>query len=164
MKLYEITAQHRELEHLAENDDGTLAEALADTFEAITGDFNDKAISLIHVVRNIDSDTDAVDAEIKRLQDRKKAMTNTQNSMREYLRYNMEASGISKIDCPLFSITLGKGRDVVDVIDEALIPESYMATKTTTAPVKADILRALKSGESVPGTTMVKSKSSLRIK
>jgi len=164
MKLYELTEQHRELAVLAESDEGDLSEALADTFEALEGEFNDKAISVIHVVKNMDADGDAIDNEIKRLQARKKSVQNKQNWMREYLRSNMEASGISKIECPIFTIALAKGRDIVEITDEGKIDAEYLNIKTSVTPIKADILKALKEGKEVSGCRLSKSNSSLRIK
>lgn len=163
MKLYELTEQHRDLQELAEGDNDDLQTALADTMEAIEGEFNDKAVSLISVVKNMDLDIDSINTVIKKLQERKKTIENKQNSMREYLRLNMESSGISKISCPLFSITLGKGRDAVQIDDESKIPADYLNIKTSTSPMKADILKALNDGQDVPGCSIGKSKSSLRI-
>lgn len=162
--LYELTANHRQLQELVERDDNELAEAIADTFEAIEGEFNDKAVSLIAVVNNLSSDTTAIDNEVKRLEERKKVIKNKQDQMREYLRMNMEAAGITNIKCPLFSITLAKGRDIVQIDDEKLIPAEYLNIKTTYSPMKADILKALKSGEEIPGASITKSSTSLRIK
>ena len=164
MKLYEITEQHRELEKLAETSDEEMAQALADTFEAIEGDFNDKAISLVTVANSISADTGAIDAEIKRLQARKKTMQNSENAMREYLRSNMEACGISKITCPLFSITLGKPRKIALITDESKIPTDYLDIKTSVSPMKALILKELKAGEEIPGAELGESKPSLLIK
>lgn len=164
MKLYELTEQHRELVALADGDNTELELALADTFEAIEGEFNDKAVALIEVTKNLDSDCESIDKEIERLSNRKKSIQGKKEWMREYLRSNMEASGITKIECPLFSITLGKGRDVVEITDQDKIPADYLNIKTTFAPAKADILRELKAGKKIPGCKLAKSKSSLRIK
>lgn len=164
MKLYELTEQHKELEALAEGDDVELQVALSDTFEAIEGEFDDKAVSLINVTHNIDSDIEALDAEIKRLESRKKSMSNKKEWMREYLRTNMEASGITKIECPVFSITLGKGRDMVEVLNEDEIPPDYLNIKTSMDPDKKLILEGLKKGEEIAGCKLTKSKSVLRIK
>lgn len=163
MKLYELTEQHKELAKLAETDED-MAEAVENTMEALEGDFNDKAVSLITVVNNINTDVVSIDDEIKRLSDRKKVMVSRQNSMREYLRVNMEESGISKIQCSLFTITLAKGRDIVQIQDEEKIPTDYLNIKTSVTPMKREILADLKTGIDIPGTILVKSKSSLRIK
>ena len=161
--LYEITEQHKELAKLAEESDD-MAMAVADTFESIEGEFEAKSISLIHVVKNMEADVVAIETEIKRLTDRKKTITNRQDSMREYLRINMEASEISKITCPLFTITLAKGRDMVQIDDVEKIPTDYLNIKTSVVPMKKEILADLKTGIEIPGTLLIKSKTSLRIK
>lgn len=161
--LYQITEQHRELQTLADAEE-LPAEAIADTFEAIEGEFNEKAVSVVHVIENMESDASAVDLEIKRLTARKKAIENRKESIREYLRINMEASGITKIECPLFAITLAKGRDTVFIDDEKQIPDELVEVSVVSKPDKREILKRLKAGDDVPGARIEKSKSSLRIK
>jgi chaperonin cofactor prefoldin len=161
--LHEITDKHRDLIALADQDED-MAQAVADTMESIEGEFEDKALSLITVVNNMDADAEAIKNEISRLSARMKSIENKQNHMREYLRVNMEASGINKIQCPLFTITLAKGRDIVSIDDEDKIPADYLNIKTIMTPMKKEILSALKEGEDVPGASITKSKSSLRIK
>jgi len=164
VKLYEISEQHKELEKLAESSDEDMAQAIADTFEAIEGAFEDKALALVSVTNNLKSDTEALDREIKRLQARKKTIENKQDSMKEYLRMNMYACGISNIKCPLFSITLGKPRKIVLVTDLDSIPSDYVDYKMSATPMKAIILKELKSGEVIPGVELGESKPSLIIK
>jgi len=161
--LYELTEQQRQLKEVAANGD-LPAEALNDTFQALEGEFNEKAVSIIHVVNDIDADIESIDNEIKRLQARKKTATNKKESIREYLRSNMEASGITKIDCPLFSISLAKGRDTVVIDDESLLPDELVDVEVKLKPKKADILKAIQAGEDIAGARIEKSKTSLRIK
>jgi hypothetical protein len=161
--LYKLTEQQLELREMAGNSDMP-AEAFADTFDALEGQFNDKAISVIHVVQNMNSDVEALDAEIKRLGDRKKTIKNKQDSIREYLRSNMEVNKITKIECPLFTITLAKGRDVCVIDNEELIPDDLITVTTSIKPDKAAILRVLKAGDEVEGAHIEKSKTSLGIK
>ncbi len=161
--LYQITEDHKELLKLAdENED--MAQAVADTMELIEGDFNDKAISLIHVVNDMGEGVETIKNEIDRLTARKKAIENKQASMKEYLRINMEASGIKKIQCPIFTITSKAGRDIVLIEDEEKIPSDYLNIKTTMTPMKREILAALKEGDDISGARIVKSKSSISIK
>ena len=163
VSLYKLTEQQRELKEIAGNSDAP-AEAFSDTFNALEGQFNDKAVSVIHVVKNMDSDVEALDTEIKRLTDRKKTIKNKQESIREYLRTNMEANDITKIECPLFTITLAKCRDVVVIEDAESLPDDYVDVSVVQKPKKAEILRDLKAGEDIPGARIEKSKTSLRIK
>ena len=161
--LYEIAENHRELAELVDSGEMTM-EQVADTMEMIEGEFSDKAQSLVAIKENMEGDVIAIDSAIKRLTERKKVIQNRQASMIEYLRTNMESSGITKIKCPYFEITLAKGRDVVRVDNPSLISSEYIETKVISTPVKKDILAALKAGEKVEGCSLVKSKSSVRIK
>ena len=161
VSLYKLTEQQRELKEAAGNSD-LPAEAFKDTFEALEGQFNDKAVSVIHVVQNMDSDVDALDAEINRLTERKKIIKNKKDSIREYLRTNMEANEITKIECPLFTITLAKGRDICVINDQDKLPDDYIKVSVVQKP--AAILKALKAGDDIPGAHIENSKTSLRIK
>ncbi len=161
--LHEITKNHTELSLLIESEEVTL-DQITDTMELVEGEFNDKAISIVSIRENIQADVNAIDKEIERLSDRKKVLKNKQVSMIEYLRVNMEASGITNIKCPFFSVTLSKGRDLVSILNESDIPTDYLDIQTVIKPIKKDILAALKSGEKVPGAALIKSKTSVRIK
>lgn len=163
-KLYEISEQYSELQALADSDDENMKEAVATTLECIEGNFNEKAKALVTVVHNMDSDVESLDAEIKRLQARKQAIKNRQDSMREYLRDNMERTGIKKISCPLFTINCVAGREIAVINDDTAIPDEYMAVKTEIKPDKAAITKALKDGVEIPGVSLDRAKSSIRIK
>jgi len=161
--LRELSHELQEVQSLALDPD-VPEEALRDTLDGIEGMFNEKAVRIVHVIANSDTDVDAISAEIKRLSERKRSIELAQDRLREYLRFNMEATGISKISSPLFTITLAAGRDMVEIYDEAALPDEFVRVKTVVSPEKADILKALKSGIDVPGATITKSKSSIRIK
>lgn len=162
-QLYEITGRLKEIATV-ETDDEDFAIALRDTLEGIEGEFNDKAVSVSHAILNLDSDAEAIDREIKRLQDRKKVLTNRRDHIREYLRDNMERAGMTKISCPLFAITLAKGRENVVIEDKDQLPDEYVRVKTSIEPDKIEIGRRLKAGEEVPGARLERSKPSIRIK
>lgn len=162
--LYELSGKYLELQKLSDTDDVDMAQAIADTMEGIGGEIEAKAEAIVTVALNMGADVDAIDTEIARLQARKKAITNRQNSLKEYLRENMEATGITKISCPLFTITCAQGREVAHIDDEKQIPDEYMRVKTDIAPDKNAIAAALKEGKEVPGAHLERSKSSIRIK
>jgi DNA polymerase II small subunit/DNA polymerase delta subunit B len=162
--LYEISKQYQELAALADAGDEDLAKALSDTMEAIEGEFQEKGKALAMVTLNMDGDIDAISAQIARLTDRKKMMVSRQESLKEYLRSNMERTGIKKISHPLFTITLGKGKPIVVIDEESKIPDEYMNTKVETTPKKSEIAKALKEGKDVPGAHSEIGKSSISIK
>lgn len=163
-KLYELTGQFRELSALAENADEDMAVAVRDTMGAIEAEFKDKALAVSHIILNFEADVSALDAEIDRLQERKRLVTNRQGQIKDYLRENMQAAEITKISCPLFTITLAKGRETVVVDDESAIPDDLVTVKTDVKPDKAAIAAKLKAGDEVPGARLERSQSTIRIK
>jgi hypothetical protein len=91
-------------------------------------------------------------------------LSNSQSWLKEYLKHNMIDTGISKIDCPLFKITLRKTTKIVEVDDETeldakykvIVPESYSVDKRL-------LLADLKIGD-VTGARLVDGKQGLLIK
>lgn len=162
--LYEISKQYQELAALADSGDEDLAIAVRDTMEGIEGEFQEKGKALAMVTLNMDGDLDAIQAQIDRLSERKRILQNRKDSLKEYLRTNMEAAGITKITHPLFTITLGKGKPIVVIDEESQIPDEYMNTKVTSTPAKAEIAKAIKEGKEVPGAHSEIGKSSISIK
>ena len=94
--LYELSNQMVGLQRLMEEDDLD-PQVLEDTLDGLKGDIQVKAEGLLAYVGNLGSDVDAIDAAIKRLQGRKKTLVNKQDSLRDYLRHNMESADIQKI-------------------------------------------------------------------
>lgn len=162
--LYEISKQYQELAALAESGDEDLAVAVRDTMEGIEGEFQEKGKALAMVTLNMDGDLEAIQSQIDRLTERKRVLQNRKESLKEYLRTNMEASGISKITHPLFTIALSKGKPIVVIDSENDIPDEYMNTKVTSTPAKAEIAKAIKEGIEVPGAHSEIGKSSISIK
>jgi len=162
-KLYTLTGQFLALSELADDDDMP-ANALTDSLEGITGEIEIKAEALLQVVANMDGDITAIDAEIDRLKRRKAIIENRKTSLRDYLQHNMEVSGISKIDCPLFSITLAKPMPMAVIENESLVPAEFVQTKTLTSINKKAVLDALKAGRVIPGCALGESRRSLTIR
>ncbi len=162
--LYQIGKEFQELALLAETADEDMAVAIHDTMGAIQAEFEDKGKAIAMLALNIDGDLEAIQSQIDRLTERKRIINNRKEALKEYLRTNMEASGITKISHPLFTISLGKGRPIVVVDNEKDIPDDYMNVKVTSSPDKAMIAKAIKEGVEVPGAHSETGKSSISIK
>ena len=163
-RLYELTGQFKELAVLADGADEDMAVAVRDTMEAIEGEFQEKGKAIAMITLNIDGDLEAIQSQIDRLTERKRIITNRKDSLKEYLRLNMDASGITKITHPLFTITCGKGKPSVVIDDQNAIPDEFMRVTTSMAPDKAAIAKAIKEGKEVPGAHSETGKSSISIK
>ena len=131
-----------------------------DTIELLSDDFKEKAQKVAAYIREVEAEATAYDDEVKRLTERKRLLNASADRLKDYLRVNMEKTGISKID-GLFKITLGKPSQVVEV-NEATLPQQYF--KVSVAPDKTELAKLLKQGATIQGASLVDGKSKLIIK
>jgi predicted nuclease with TOPRIM domain len=159
MKLYELTSQYQELVDM----DTTTAEDM-DAYNVLmnelTGDITAKADNVAAVIKTLDAEADALAEEVKRLQDRKRALSNKSDGLRMYLHHNLKESGLDKVQGHLFTVALQKNPASVQVEESILADEWFVVTKS---PDKTKIKDALKAGQVIEGATLWQSES-LRIR
>lgn len=123
--LYEITEQHNQALLEMSEMDNLPDEVIQDTMESIAGEFEDKAISVAAFFKNMESDIDSMKSAEKRIADRRKTLQNKISWMKDYLKTNMQRTGITKIECPDFRITLRNNPVSVNIVDPRLIPDEF---------------------------------------
>ena len=158
--LHQLTGQYLALA----NDEDIDPQAIADTLEAISGSIQEKAVSLADWALDLDGNVEKIDAAIARLEAKKKQLKARRESLNEYLLTNMQATGINKIQCDLFTITLLAGRESVAISDESLIPDDFLNVSTVITPDKKAIAKAIKEGGEVAGASLQKGSPSIKIK
>lgn len=158
-KLYELTNDITKLMDLDMS-----PEDIADTLESLQMEFNDKAVNICKLDRMLDGNIESVNAEIARLTNIKKAITSRKDSIKGYLLRNMMATGVSKIECPLFKISLREPVKVADVFDLDLVPDDYVTTEVVVKADKREMLKQLKAGVDIPGAKISEGKAGLIIK
>ena len=154
LKLYQLSDQYLQLaQKLADMD--LDAQTVADTIEAsgLTDEFAAKAQGIEMVFRELTKDLPAIDAEIKRLKALKEHRERVAEGLHEYLRFHMQQTGITKIDAPLFSISLRANPPSVDVFDEAQVPNKFLVPKYQVS--KTLLKEAMAQGQEIPGARMV---------
>jgi hypothetical protein len=152
MNLYEITREAQELAFLLESDELTheLEAALLINQDQLQA----KAGNYAKVIANIQSDADAIDAEIKRLKAMKDTKDRSINRMKEALRDAMLVSGIDKIESTLFKLSLRRSEAVeVDVVEA--LPNAFQNVKNVVTADKLAIKEAIKRGENVMGARII---------
>lgn len=150
--LYEITREALELASLLETDELTpeLEAALLINQDQLQA----KAGNYAKVITNIQSDSDAIDAEIKRLKAMKDTKDRAVNRLKEALREAMMVSGIDKIESPLFKLSLRRSEAVeVDVVEA--LPSDFVNRKVVVTADKVSIKEAIKRGENITGARIV---------
>lgn len=152
LKLYEITAQFKELERLQDFDD-LPGDLIRDTLEGLVGTFEEKAVSVVKFIRNLDSNADVIDEAAKAMKDRAQRQRNKADSIKSYLQFQMIATGITKIECPEFTIALRNNPEALKIREDAQIPDEFMVTPEPPPPQpdKKAIKQALKDGKHIDG-------------
>lgn len=152
MNLYQITQEAQYLAALLETEELTPeleAELLINQEQLQT-----KGINYAKVIANYQSESDAIDAEIKRLKAMKESRDKKVTWLTESLKKAMIVSGIEKIESPLFKISLRRSEAVEVEIPEAL-PVDWQVKKVTITADKVAIKKAIKEGYSITGARLV---------
>jgi len=128
------------------------AQTVADTLESLSGDLEEKAQAVGHMVRAIEANAAAMAQWAKEAQERARSAQARAERLREYLSTQLQACGIQRVEGPGIALSWRKSSAVV--IDEpGLIPAAYMRQPDPPppAPDKAAIGAALKAGLDIPG-------------
>lgn len=164
LTLYNITNKFAELMDMAEN--GELTEEQYNALgEQLTLELQQKGSGIIGYTQNEEAFIEAVDFQIKRLQDLKKARQNKLEKFKQYVKENMDRLGITKMDTELGTLSIAKNPMSVEIENEEEIPEEFKQQVITVKIDKTAIKNHFKAtGEIIPGTRIIDDKTSLRIK
>jgi len=116
-------------------------------------------------VRNLEASAESIKAAEKQMAERRKAIEAKAERIRNYLKDNMARTGITKIDCPYFALSLRNSPPAVEVINADEIPAQYFDIPEPPAPVlnKNRLKDDLKNGVIVEGARLTQG-SYLQIK
>lgn len=124
MNLYELTGDMLKLQQLLENGEVVDTELLNDVLADTTADYEEKIENCAKVYKNLTSDVDGIDAEIKRLTARKKALKTNADNLKARMYDSMKATNTPKVKGKLFTIAIqangGKLPVIVDVTTDKL--------------------------------------------
>ena len=149
--LFILASEHRALAdklHDTDIDEQTIL----DTLEAESGDLVEKGKNVAAVFRNLESDAKQIKEAEQQLAERRKAIEKRAESLKQYLKTNMEIAGIQKIECPWFVISIKTNPASVVIDDESEIPDDYMREiPASFVPDKKIIKSEIDEGYTVPG-------------
>ena len=164
LTLYNITNKFAELMDMAEN--GELTEEQYNALgEQLTLELQQKGSGIIGYTQNEEAFIEAVDFQIKRLQDLKKARQNKLEKFKQYVKENMDRLGITKMDTELGTLSIAKNPMSVEIENEEEIPKEFKQQVITTKIDKTAIKNHFKAtGEIIPGVKIIDDKTRLNIK
>lgn len=160
-KLYEITNSFMELNSNDELTDAEKQEIGSQLVQAL----QTKSNNIVGYYQEEKALLDGIDAEIKRLQDYKKSVSNRIDRYKTYVKDNMQVLGIDKIETELGTISIAKSPISVEIVDEDKIPAEYKTIVQTIKVDKKAISDNFKStGELIEGVNIITNNTNLRIK
>jgi hypothetical protein len=165
MHLYELSDIYRNL--LAENEAGEFNDQLLkDRLQSIKEQFNDKAINLALLDKELEAEVLAIKNEVDRLSTRKRVAENKIKWIETYLLENMLATGVDKIPNELITVGLRKAPISVVIIDQSLIPEKFLRVIPEVKEAnKSTLIADFKdTGEEQPGVEYITNKKTIQIK
>lgn len=148
MNLYEIDQQYKELQEIIYLNDGELPEDLEEQFDKVCEDRNTKITNIIRFIRNLQSDSNKIDVEIERLSKMANTIQSKHDRLKKYLASVIGEN--NKWQSPEGVISWKKA-DSVKIIDERLIPITFIVTKETKTVDKRLVKESIKAGNNVPG-------------
>ena len=139
--MYELTADYMTVLSMA-TDGETPPDAIADTLEAIGGEIEIKAESSAVIMQELNAEADKLDAEIKRLTTRKKALETNADAIKDRIYNTMKSTKKEKFKTTLFSFSIKKNPPKLVIDDETKIPKKYLIpqpAKIDNAAIKAEL-------------------------
>lgn len=156
LSLYQLSGNYLEaLDFLTDPEVDLPIESINDTLEALTGELEEKAINVTKFLRNMEAVADAIKEAEDSMAKRRKALENRVKWMKDYLKGSMEQTGISKIECPFFKLSIQKNPAAVNILDEDAIPTQFKEQITSWKIDKTAIKEAIKAGSAIPGAELV---------
>lgn len=94
IRLYELSADYlTALDALVDLDD-LPSEVIADTLEGLAGVWEEKALNVARYIRNLEAEAAAIEEAKKRMEIRAKAAANRAARLKEYLKAELERTGL----------------------------------------------------------------------
>ena len=154
--LFNISQDFKSLYILANDAENEDMEALAELFSEVETSLSDKLDNTIYVIKELDSDAEALKAEAKRLTDKARALENKGKYLKELMLGAVKASGVEKLKSDKFSYYI-KRTEVLNVVSEDNIGREFFRIKREID--KTVLKKAIKDGLILDGVSIVENES-----
>lgn len=145
MNLYELTGEMLQLQQMMEEcpDD----DSIPDTMEFVAYDLGEKVDGYVKVIKNLQSDVDALARECRLLSKKKKYIENSITSLKKSLFNSLKVLNKDEIKGELFTIKKRKNpAKLPEEINIDDVPESYLIISEPKIN-RVELLKAVKNGD-----------------
>src|SRR5574343_219532 len=144
MTLTEILHNWLEAQDAVEDNDGEVTDDLAERLDAYECALTEKVDAVLRYAYHLEADAGCDRERVKALEARARADENKAQRLRDYVLVSLQMAGLTKLRTPDYSVSTRVGNTVVEVTDEAAIPDTFIVVKRS--PDKRALLAALKDG------------------
>ena len=162
MNIYTIKNEYQLIISEIINNEGEITPELETALQINQSQLQSKAVDYSYVIKQLDSDCEQIDAELKRLQQLKKVRTNLAERLKNTISDAMNLYEVEKIETPLIKLSF-RNSESVEITNESQLDACFIVTKTVSTPDKKAIKDAIKNGVLVTGATISYNKN-LQIK
>lgn len=147
--LYDIQGEYQRLFELMV-DDEVDEDAINDTLESLNFDLAEKATGYVHIIKQLEMESDACDKAIEEYRHKKEMRQNSVKRLKEALIKAMDIANLKEIKTGLYSLKIANngGKAPLVIPDESLVPDRYMKIKYE--PDKELIRKTIEDGTDLP--------------
>lgn len=172
MRLYDIAADFRRLSDLLEDESTPeeMRQTIIDTLESLDGDFEEKAEGIAALIAENNAMIGAIEDEFDKLRAKAARLENQNDSLKRYLKMEMDFTGKRKLNAGIWKISIAKNGGKAplvwkidpDELDLDTLPEKYV--KRTESINTAAVRETLEAGGFLSFAELGERGESLRIK
>lgn len=121
--IFELSNQYKEVLEIIQDSEND--KALKDTLDSINDALEEKADGYYAVIKTLESENEAIDREVKRLQERKKKNNNGIERLKNTLVDAMTFTGKTKFKTSLHNYSIRNNSPSLDIKDDTKIPKEF---------------------------------------
>lgn len=164
LSLFNITNNFLELMNKVEEGEIT-EEEYNKLGQELARELQNKSSNIIGYIQNETILVEAIDTQIKRLQELKKSKQNNLENFKKYVKENMERLNLPKVETELGILSIAKSPISVEIIDEDKIPNEYKDIVQTVKIDKTKIKNNFKETGEIPEGVKIQTENTyLKIK
>lgn len=151
--IYRLGIEHMALLSIVEEADGEITPEIEEALRITEDQMEKSSIAYAGIVKYYEGNEDAIEAEIKRLQELKKRNRTKQELFKKKITEAMNLFRIDSIDSPYFRLSFRNASSVL-IEDERLISPIFFDVPPPVVS-KTRIKEAIKDGQQVNGASIV---------
>lgn len=162
LSLYNLTQEMLSLEEMLLADGGEITQEYESLDDQIRFAIMQKTDNIVELARKFEDEIELAKKHERKLAEYRKARDNAIKRLKDYAQQALAFSGESKLKGAMCEISMSKPAQRVDITDQDKLPGRFkrLDVKIETAEIK----RAIKDGETIPGAALVDGKRSIKFK